>query len=125
MTASLLGRVAWARDEVTGLRDRLRPRQFLRKLDERKTATADLGDRLDRGLQSRLGRERLIIKELKTALKSRSPLAVLARGYCVAEKDGVVVRGTGMIAEGDRLKLRMHDGSSRVIVERVDHDGNI
>jgi exodeoxyribonuclease VII large subunit len=125
ITASLLGRVAWARDEVTGLRDRLRPRQFLRKLDERKTATADLGDRLDRGLQSRLGRERLIIRELRTALDGRSPLAVLARGYCIAEKDGVVVRGTGMITEGDRLKLRMHDGNSRVIVERVDHDGNI
>ncbi|MGB7789193.1 exodeoxyribonuclease VII large subunit [Methanoregula sp.] len=125
MNASLLGRVAWARDEVTGLLDRLRPQRFLRKLDERKTATADLGDRLDRGLQSRLGRERLILKELKTALESRSPLAVLARGYCVAEKDGVVIRGTGMVAEGDRLKLRMHDGSSRVIVERVDLDGNV
>ena len=125
MSTSLLGRVAWARDEVTGLRDRLRPQRFLRKLDERKTATADLGDRLDRALQARLGRERLILKELKTALEGQNPLAVLARGYCVAEKDGVVVRGTGMIAEGDRMKIRMYDGSSRVIVERVDHDGNI
>jgi exodeoxyribonuclease VII large subunit len=125
MSASLLGRVAWARDEVTGLRDRLRPRRFLRKLDERKTATADLGDRLDRALQSRIGREHLIVKELKTALEGRSPLAVLARGYCVAEKDGIVVRGTEMIAEGDRMKLRMYDGSSRVIVERVDHDRNL
>lgn len=125
MSASLLGRVAWARDEVTGLRDRLRPQRFLRKLDERKTAVADLGDRLDRALRSRIGREHLIVKELKTALEGRSPLAVLARGYCVAEKDGTVVRGTGMIAEGDRIKLRMYDGSSRVIVERVDHDGNL
>ena len=125
MGASLLGRVSWTRDEVTGLRDRLRPRQFLRKLDERKTATADLGDRLDRGLQSRLGREQLIIKELKTSLDSRSPLAVLARGYCVAEKDGVVMRSAGMIAEGDRMKIRMYDGSSRVIVERVNLDRNL
>ena len=125
MSTSLLGKVAWARDEVTGLRDRLRPQRFLRKLDERKTATADLGDRLDRALQSQLGRERLILKELKTALEGRSPLAVLARGYCVAEKDGVVIRSVGRIAEGDRMKLRMYDGSSRIIVERVDHDGNI
>jgi exodeoxyribonuclease VII large subunit len=125
MSTSLLGRVTWARDEMTGLRDRLRPRRFLRKLEERKTATADLGDRLDRALQSRIGREHLIVKELKTALEGRSPLAVLARGYCIAEKDGVVVRGTGMIAEGDRMKLRMYDGSSRVIVERVENDGNV
>jgi exodeoxyribonuclease VII large subunit len=125
MSSALQGRVVWAREEVTGLRDRLRPQRFLRMLDERKTATADLGDRLDRALQARLGRERLILKELKTALEGQNPLAVLARGYCVAEKDGVVVRGTGMIAEGDRMKIRMYDGSSRVIVERVDHDGNI
>jgi exodeoxyribonuclease VII large subunit len=125
MSGALQGRVTWARDEVTGLRDRLRPQRFLRKLDERKTATADLGDRLDRGFQSRTGREHLILKELKTALEGRSPLSILARGYCVAEKDGTVVRGTGMIAEGDRMKIRMHDGSSRVIVERVDHDGNV
>jgi len=125
MSMALVGRVAWARDEVTGLRDRLRPRRFLRMLDDRKTATADLGDRLDRALQSRLGKERLIVKEMQAALEGRSPLAVLARGYCVAEKDGVVIRGTGMIAAGDRIKLRMYDGSSRVIVERVDHDGNV
>jgi exodeoxyribonuclease VII large subunit len=125
MSTSLLGRVAWARDEVTGLRDRLRPRRFLQKLDDRKISTADLGDRLDRGLQARLGREHLIVKELETALSGRNPLAVLARGYCVAEKDGAVVRGIGMIAEGDRMKIRMYDGSSRVIVERVDHDRNL
>ena len=71
--SALPGRVARAQEEVTGLRDRLRPRRFPRKLDERKTATADLGDQLDRGIRSRLGRERLILKELKTALVAGAP----------------------------------------------------
>jgi len=125
MDTALLGRVAWAKEEVGGLRDRLRPQRFLRRLDERKTATADLSDRLERSLSTLLERERLLLAELKAELEGRSPRAVLARGYCVAEKDGRVVRGTGNIRKEDRLKLRFYDGSSNVIVERVDHDGNL
>ena len=125
MDTALLGRVAWAKEEVGGLRDRLRPQRFLRRLDERKTATADLSDRLERSLSTLLERERLLLAELKAELEGRSPRAVLARGYCVAEKDGRVVRGTGNIMKEDRLKLRFYDGSSNVIVERVDHDGNL
>ena len=125
MDSVLLGRVAWAKEEITGLRDRLRPQRFLRRLDERKTATTDLADRLERGLATRLERDRLLLAELRAALEGRSPRAVLARGYCVAEKDGRVVRGTTSIRKEDRLRLRFYNGSSEVIVERVDHDGNI
>jgi exodeoxyribonuclease VII large subunit len=125
MDTALLGRVAWAKDEICGLRDRLRPQRFLRRLDERKTATADLSDRLERGLSTRLERDRLLLAELRAALEGRSPRAVLARGYCVAEKDGRVVRGTGSLRKQDQLRLRFYDGSSEVTVERVDHDGNL
>ena len=125
MDAALLGRVAWAKEEMCGLRDRLRPERFLRKLDERKTAMADLADRFERGLSTRLDRERLLLAGMKTELEGGSPLAVLARGYCVAEKNGAVVRGVNAIAPGDRMKLRFYDGNSFVNVERVDHDGNL
>lgn len=125
MDSVLLGRVAWAKEEITGLRDRLRPQRFLRRLDERKSATVDLADRLERGLSTRLERDRLLLAELRAALVGRSPRAVLARGYCVAEKDGRIVRGTGDIKKEDLLKLRFYDGSSEVTVERVDHDGNV
>jgi len=125
MDSALLGRVAWAKEEIVGLRDRLRPQRFLRRLDERKTATADLADRLERGLHTCIERERLILAEMKAALVGRSPRAVLARGYCVAEKDGRVVRGTVNLIKDDRLKLRFYDGSSDVTVEHVDYDGNL
>lgn len=125
MSSALLGRVARAKEEITGLRDRLRPQRFLRKLGERKTATADLADRLERGLSTRLERERLLLAGMRTALEGRSPRALLARGYCVAERDGTVVRGVAGIAPGDRMKIQFYDGSSLVNVERVDHDGNV
>ncbi len=61
MDTALLGRVAWAKEEISSLRDRLRPQRFLRRLDERRTATADLSDRLERGLSTLLERNRLLL----------------------------------------------------------------
>ena len=122
MSAALQGRIARAWEEVAEMRDRLRPQRFLRKLEEREQNTADLSDRLERAFSNRIGREKLILAEMKTALDSRSPIAVLARGYCVAEKDGAIVRRAAAIEPGDSLKIRFYDGNCQVIVERVDHE---
>lgn len=125
MASALLGRVCRAQEEISGLRDRLRPRRFLRRLDDRRRSTADLAERLERSIAARIGRDRLLLAGLSAALEGRSPRAVLARGYCVAEKEGRVVRGAAALKTDDRLKLRFYDGSSDVAVERVDHDGNL
>ena len=125
MSTALQGRVAWARDEVADMRDRLRPQRFCRKLEERKQNMADLSDRLERAFSNRLERESLLLAEMKTALDSRSPVAVLARGYCVAEKNGAIVRSADTLEKGNHMKIRFYDGSSQVIVERVDHERNL
>jgi exodeoxyribonuclease VII large subunit len=119
---ALQGRVAWAREEIQTLLDRLRPQRFLRKVEERRQQTADLAERLDRAWGTRIEREHLLLSQIKTALDARSPKAVLARGYCVAEMNGTVVKRAGAIVANDRMKLRFYDGSSQVIVERVDND---
>ena len=74
---------------------------------------------------TRIERARLVLAEMKAVLEGRSPRAVLSRGYCVAEKDGIVVRSVDTLKENNRLNLRFYDGRSRVVVERVDHDGNL
>jgi exodeoxyribonuclease VII large subunit len=125
LNAALQDRVAWAWDEISGLRDRLRPQRFLKKIEERKQNTADLSERLERAFSNRLGRERLLLAEMRTALDSRNPVAVLARGYCVAEKQGSVVKSAGTITKGDRMNIRFYDGSSLVTVEDVDHERNV
>jgi exodeoxyribonuclease VII large subunit len=125
LNASLQARVAWAWDEISDLRDRLRPQRFCRKLEERKQNMADLSDRLERAFSNRLGCEKLILAELKTALDSRSPVAVLARGYCVAERNGVIVKSARTVEKGDHMKIRFYDGSSQVIVERVNDERNL
>jgi exodeoxyribonuclease VII large subunit len=125
MSAALQGRVAGAWEEIAEMRDRLRPQRFRRKLEERAHNIVDLSDRLERAFSNRIGREKLILAEMKTALDSRNPRAVLARGYCVAEKGGAIVRRTAAIEQGDSIKIRFYDGSSQVIVERVDHERDL
>ena len=125
LTATLQGRIAWAREELTGMRDRLRPQRFLHRIEEQKTTTADLADRLGRACTTRIERERLLLAETKTALDSRSPLAVLARGYCVAEKNGTIVKSVEGLTREDRMKIRFYNGNTDVVVERVDHERNV
>ncbi|WML67873.1 MAG: Exodeoxyribonuclease 7 large subunit [Methanoregula sp. SKADARSKE-2] len=119
---SLEARLGRGRKEVADLQNRLRPKRVARRLDEKKQVGADLSDRLTRAWENRVGRERLLLAEMKTALEGRSPLAVLARGYCVAEKDGRVVRGAGELLQNDRMRIRFYDGNSQVIVEKVDRE---
>jgi len=125
LNTALKDRVATAQDELCDLRDRLRPQRFYRKIEERKQNIVDLSDRLERSFSNRLVHERLILAEMITALDSRSPVAVLSRGFCVAEKNGAIVRSTGTIEKGDSMKIRFYDGSSQVVVERVDHERNL
>jgi exodeoxyribonuclease VII large subunit len=125
MTAALQGWVCGAKEEISDLRDRLRPQRFLRKVEDRKQDITDLFDRLERAYSNRIERERLLLGEMKTALESRSPRAVLARGYCVAERNGTVVKRAEKISQGDHLKIRFIDGSSQVIVERADYERDI
>ena len=125
MGALLLERIGQAKTAVSDLLDRLRPQRLMRKVDERKQASADLADRLERAFATRLERERLLLSEITTALAARDPLAVLARGFCVTEKDGRLIKSVDALAPKDRLMIRFYDGRSHVIVERVEHDGNI
>jgi exodeoxyribonuclease VII large subunit len=122
---ALLARITQAGKEIADLRDRLRPQRFCRKIGDKRQAAADLSDRLERAFATRIERDRLVLAEMKTALDGRSPRAVLARGYCVAEKEGTVVRSAGALKKDDRLSLHFYDGRGGVVVERVDHDGNL
>jgi exodeoxyribonuclease VII large subunit len=122
MRSALHAQIARAREEIDDLRDRLRPQRFVRRLDEKKQGMADLSDRLSRAFANRIGRDRLLLAEIRTALEGTSPLAVLARGYCIAEKDGKTVKSARELSREDHLRIRFTDGKSHVLVERVEHD---
>lgn len=64
-----------------------------------------------------LERERLA--SLSSRLDALSPMGVLARGYAIAEKvpDGGIVKTISAVDAGDRLRLRVADGSISCSVE--------
>ena len=122
MSAALVSRIERAQEDVAGLRNRLRPQRFSRRLEEKTQNTVDLADRLLRAVITKIERNHLVLAEMKTALEGRSPRAVLARGYCVAEKEGTIIKSVGAITKDDRLAIRFSDGRSTVCVEHVEHD---
>ena len=121
LACSLRTRLVRATEEVDDLRDRLRPGKFARKLNEKKQGVADLSDRLGRAFANRVEKEHLLLAEMKAALDGRSPLAILARGFCVAEKEGVIMKAANLV-QGDRMRIRFYDGKSYVVVESVERE---
>ena len=82
---------------------------FSRRLDETSDALAQaIGDALAKKRQS--------LTETCGRLDALSPLAVLLRGYAVLQKDGKTVKSQKEVAPGDRLTVRLHDGSFSVEV---------
>ncbi len=125
MGTALDTRLTRARQITGDLRDRLRPQRLIRKIGERKQGIADLADRLEREFSARIERERHVLSELGGFLDAGNPKRLLERGYCVVEHDGNVVKRVAGIVKDDRLSVRFIDGKSLVIVERVEHDGNL
>ena len=94
-----------------------RPQRRLLVLRERLAA---LRARPQAALARRLQREALRLRGLARSLEAVSPLATIARGYSILQRDdGRVVRGTGDVAVGDAVSARVVDGSLQVRVEAV------
>lgn len=69
-------------------------------------------ERLAHGLRGALSRERERFARGAAALDALSPLKVLGRGYGIPRRtDGGVIRSVKEVDTGDRLELRLSDGS--------------
>jgi exodeoxyribonuclease VII large subunit len=73
-----------------------------------------LGERAGR----RLERRRAGLQELARKLEILSPLAVLARGYAVAFREGSAapITAAAQVAVGDRIRVRLHAGELGAVV---------
>lgn len=74
--------------------------------------------RLLLGLDRVMGKQRERFGRLAASLDALSPLKVFGRGYAAAfTSEGNVVSSVAMAEEGDRLKLRLRDGTLNCLVE--------
>lgn len=76
------------------------------------------GQRMAHGLHQSLAREKERLGRLAAALDAMSPLKVLGRGYAIAAlPDGRVVTSVQSVNEGDRLAVRIEDGTLQCRIE--------
>ncbi|HQZ31412.1 MAG TPA: exodeoxyribonuclease VII large subunit [Arenimonas sp.] len=96
--------------------DQAHPR---RRLQEHRHRLQWLGQRLHAAPPRTLANQRLQLQGLARALSGVSPLATLARGYAILqrESDAGVVRGPADAAPGERLRARLADGTLRLRVD--------
>ncbi|MGA2934154.1 MAG: exodeoxyribonuclease VII large subunit [Methanomicrobiales archaeon] len=107
------------------LRLRLQPRRILKRINENREEVSEMEEDLNRAILARIERGRGELARLKALLEGWSPLTILSRGYCIAEKEGKVVRSAANLSTGDRIKLRMAGGGAKARVEEVFHDKEV
>ncbi|HTY15020.1 MAG TPA: exodeoxyribonuclease VII large subunit [Methanoregulaceae archaeon] len=125
METILVNRHDRACRELETLRERLHPRRLIRRVADRRQYIEDQRERLLVSVNNKISSGRLTLAEIRSGLSGKNPLAVLARGYCVAEKQGSVVRSARSLGKGDRIVLRLVDGRGEAVMENVRYDEKI
>ncbi len=128
-TDELDGRLRVAASRVAGHR-----REFLRVRLERIQACSprDLirvalqrQEQLQERLAGQIGRLangwRENVSRRAAQLHHLSPLAILARGYSIAQRlpDGAILRSAQTISRGDRIRLVLHEGELEAVVQEI------
>ena len=81
-------------------------------LDQKRQKLELLRSRLSAGQTQSLERRKRRFVELTAKLDAMSPLKVLTRGYAMAQDEqGQVIRSVTQVSAGDRLTVRLSDGS--------------
>ncbi|MCX6357997.1 MAG: exodeoxyribonuclease VII large subunit [Candidatus Aureabacteria bacterium] len=127
---SLSGRMAAGMSRrLDGLRHRLRlcegshalqaPRNIVRQYQQ---LLDELDGRITRALRHRVEIARSTVRALAGRLGSLSPMAILARGYCVLTRvrDGVVVRAAAQCAKDELIRARLGEGSVTALVRDIE-----
>ena len=52
-------------------------------------------------------------------LNALNPLAVISRGYAVAEQDGVLIKSVGQLSVGSDITVKISDGTVTALVEKI------
>ncbi len=76
--------------------------------------------RRDAAMHELLDERRGELGRLGAQMAALSPLAVLDRGYAMAQKQGTIVRDAASVAPGDRVRIRLAKGAFEATVDKVD-----
>ena len=113
------------RKRITALRDRLDFCSTRRVItaptgafDLRRLEVDRMRERMSAAGEKQVSRCRQQFVALTSAMEAMSPLRVLTRGYAIASsEEGECVRSVAQLQKGDRLSLRLCDGTAQCLVE--------
>ncbi len=118
LSALASGQVALRRtalQQTAARLERASPLRFIRTGQQR---VDELGERLTLLARHRLALERAAVENAALRLRALDPQDVLRRGYAlVTDSRGALVRSAAQPRPGERLDIRLHDGSFPVRVE--------
>ena len=93
---------------------------FTGRLAAMDAALVNLQGRIRNGASMRLSLCESKVELLRTRIESADPRKILERGYALAtDADGVVMKGIGSRAKGDKVSVVFADGTIDCIVENV------
>lgn len=119
MTRPMRVRLRDERGALTQLQQRLSRRDPRMTLVADRSRLAQLSTRLNASAKPLLNERRAQLSELTARLNALSPTQILARGYAIAlhETTGKALIHAGDAKPGDRVHVRLHDGT---LVTRVE-----
>ena len=109
-----------ARERLERAARALRPGLLAAPVRHQRRLAGQLGGRLERGARDAAARRRRAVEALAARLGGLSPLACLARGYAIAAlPTGAVLTRADQVRPGERVTVRLHEGSLGCRVEDV------
>ncbi|WP_017429793.1 exodeoxyribonuclease VII large subunit [Vreelandella jeotgali] len=112
-------RLAEQRDKEQQLERRLTHHHLTRRHRQASQHLASLGSRLEQAMHRQQQQRQARLTAAARELNAVSPLAVLGRGYAIAQDgQGQVVQRAADTVPGERLKLRLNEGRLSVEVKR-------
>jgi len=121
----LLDRLERLSDDLQELKMRIISRRIERRISDMKQTSAELMERLQRGVNIRLIAEKREISLLKTQIQSADIRAPLRRGYALLFMEGNLIRSAAMIKAGDPVTIYLPDGEAEATITEVRHDRDL
>lgn len=110
-------------EKLENISNRLSPIKLASKLNKKKTRLAVLTERNQNAIQNAVNAKDEKLKIEMASLNALSPLAVLNRGFSIAETDsGVILRDAKKIKTGDEVKILLSRGKLKTRVLEVEKD---
>ena len=119
MAAAMEKQLKLARQRLAAAAGRRVLQSPMHYIQDRRMALDYVHRRLSAAARQTLDRKKQRFVRLTAALDAMSPLKVLGRGYALVRKGETVVRSAAQLVPGDRVELRLADGTARAEITEI------